>query len=152
MAPLSFLHRGPRWKVGGERLIFFVFTPSFWYQASLLERELPLIDLERRRAVRSIMSMRDFANYVIAGGINGGEGGGGWTGRREGWGEGKELPVLATWIHVLVSRSAEKRGLCGSINMRMTRNCAWFCAILDAHGCANKMCTSFWCASTDDES
>lgn len=36
-----------------------------------------------------------------------------------------ELPVLAGWIHVPVSRSAEKRGLRGSINMRMTRT-TWF--------------------------
>lgn len=43
-----------------------------------------------------------------------------------------ELPVLASWTHVPVSRSAEKRGLRGSINMRMTR-AAWFCALPDAH-------------------
>lgn len=43
-----------------------------------------------------------------------------------------ELPVLATWIHVLVSRSIVKRGYRGSINMRMTRT-VWFCALLDAH-------------------
>jgi len=58
--------------------------------------------------------------------------------RREGWREGeRNLPVLATWIHVLVSRSAEKRELRSAINMRMTR-VVWFCAIPNAHGCANK--------------
>lgn len=80
-------------------------------------------DLERRRAVRSIMSMQGFADYVIEGGD-----GMNLEGRERGGGVGK-LPVLATWIHVPVSRSASggTRTRC-SINMRVTC-AAWFRAL-----------------------
>lgn len=83
-------------------------------------------DLERLRAIRSIMSMPSLRGLR--------DSRGNWRDRvrkAERMEEG-ELPVLATWIHVPVSRSAEKRGLRDSINMRMTR-ATWFCALPDAH-------------------
>lgn len=73
---------------------------------------------------------RDSADYVIEIEV-GGTRKRGEKKRKERQEEG-ELPVLATCIHVLVSRSIVKRGLRGSINMRMTRT-ARFYAVPDAH-------------------
>lgn len=71
-APLSFLRDWP-WE-GGRREAYLCLPhppPSFWYQP-FFPREIFLLptlsDIERHRVARSIMLMRDFANYVIAGG------------------------------------------------------------------------------------
>lgn len=91
---------------------------------TFLARDLTLMATLSGVESGRLCQCRDSADYVIEVEVEG-------MGRGEKRGR-RELPVLATCIHVLVSRSVVKRGLRGSINMRMTRT-AWFCALPDAH-------------------